>query len=207
MVVGEIGQRRDAERASGQRHKFGSSVGLIRGRPIEHLRRQRTFRKVVEAREVSFASPGGESSLPEKVLEYGLRVIPIPPRSFRPAPLAKVTGGEGALLGDAVEDRVDEVGPTANHLADATPAMGCSHFPAVQMMVRGRHMRGLVHPVLEEFPIGGRRGDEVAWMGAESGEEREFLAPDQHVDRVDLDKAHVVDGATQVAAVDAADRT
>jgi len=43
--------------------------------------------------------------------------------------------------------------------------------------------------------------------GAESGEEREFLAPDQHVDRVDLDKAHVVDGATQVAAVDAADRT
>ena len=44
-------------------------------------------------------------------------------------------------------------------------------------------------------------------MGAESREEWEFLAPHQHVDRVDLDEPHVVDGATQVTAVDAAGRT
>ena len=40
-------------------------------------------------------------------------------------------------------------------------------------------------------------------MRTESSEKGEFLTSNQHVDRVDLDEPHVVDGATQVAAIDA----
>ena len=44
-------------------------------------------------------------------------------------------------------------------------------------------------------------------MGAEAGEECEFLAARHHVDRVDLDDAHRVDGAAQMSLVDAAARS
>ena len=44
-------------------------------------------------------------------------------------------------------------------------------------------------------------------MRTESSEKGKFLTSNQHVDRVDLDEPHVVDGATQMAAVDAAGRT
>ena len=40
-------------------------------------------------------------------------------------------------------------------------------------------------------------------MRTESSEKGKFLTSNQHVDRVDLDEPHVVDGATQVAAIDA----
>ena len=67
-------------------------------------------------------------------------------------------------------------------------------------------MGSLVNPVLEQFPIGGRGRDEIAWMGSEPREERQFLAAHQHVDRVDLDETHVVEGAPEVAAIDATGR-
>jgi hypothetical protein len=76
----------------------------------------------------------------------------------------------------------------------------------MQMVVSGWHMGGLVDPVLEEFPIGGRSRDQVARMRTKPSKERQFLTAHQHVDRVDLDEAHVVECAPEVATVDSTGR-
>jgi hypothetical protein len=79
VIVREVGECRDAKRASGQRDEFSSSVGLL-GRPsFEDLPRQRPIGKVVEAGEVSVATGRREASLPKEMLEYSLGIIPIPP--------------------------------------------------------------------------------------------------------------------------------
>ena len=74
-------------------------------------------------------------------------------------------------------------------------------------MVGRRDVRGHVAPVLEQLPRPRRVGDERAWVRAETSEERQLLAAHENVDRVDLDQPDPVEHPSQVAAVDAADRT
>ena len=57
-----------------------------------------------------------------------------------------------------------------------------------------------MRPVLEQLAGGDGVGDQRAGVGAEPGEQGQFLAAHGDVDRVDLDQADVVEDAAQVLA-------
>ena len=57
-----------------------------------------------------------------------------------------------------------------------------------------------MRPVLEKFAFGDGIGDQVAWVRAEAGEQRQFVAAHEDVDRVDLDDPDVVEDTAQVLA-------
>ncbi len=58
-------------------------------------------------------------------------------------------------------------------------------------------------PVLEQLSVVDGVGDQRARVRAEPGEQRQFLAANEHVDRVDLDQPDRVEHAAKVAAVTA----
>ena len=68
----------------------------------------------------------------------------------------------------------------------------------------GGHVRGLVHPVLEQLAHRSGIGDERPWMRSEAREQRQFLTAHEHIHRVDLDEPHVVELPPEVAAIDTA---
>jgi hypothetical protein len=64
-----------------------------------------------------------------------------------------------------------------------------------------------VHPVFEEFTSLGGVGDQRAGMWTESGEQWQFLAAHQNVDRIDLDEPDAVKHLAEMSAVDPTGRT
>ena len=64
-------------------------------------------------------------------------------------------------------------------------------------------MAGLVHPVLEQLAGGAGVVDQRPRVRAEAGEQRQLLAANQHVDRVDLDQSDAVEHAPEMAPIDA----
>ena len=61
-------------------------------------------------------------------------------------------------------------------------------------------------PVLEDLTVGRGLREQLAEMRSEPGEQRHLLAPDEDVDRVDLDDADLGEHAAEVAAIDASGR-
>lgn len=68
----------------------------------------------------------------------------------------------------------------------------------------GGHMAGFVHPILKQFAGLGGLSDQRPRMRAEARKQREFLAADQHVDRIDLDEANLIEHLAEMTAIDAA---
>ena len=78
------------------------------------------------------------------------------------------------------------------------PLLEPVHPPAPEVTVLRRHERCRVGPVLEQVAVVDGVGDQRARMRAEPGEQRQLLAAGEHVDRVDLDQADVVEHPPQV---------
>ncbi len=63
-------------------------------------------------------------------------------------------------------------------------------------------MRGLVDPVFEQLAGRGGIGDQRSGMRPEAGEQRQFLAAHQDVDRIDLDQTDPVEDLAQMSPID-----
>lgn len=60
-------------------------------------------------------------------------------------------------------------------------------------MITGRNMSRFVSPVLEKFTLSSRRRNQIATMSTEARKDRQLLAANQDVDRIDLNDTHGVD--------------
>jgi hypothetical protein len=69
-------------------------------------------------------------------------------------------------------------------------------------MIRRGNVAGLVHPVLDEVTGCGRAIDQVATMWTQPREQRQFLAPDENIDRIDLDDTHLPHDGAQMTSID-----
>src|SRR5450631_111609 len=109
----------------------------------------------------------------------------------------ELTRGEWPARGDLREYGLDELGVLSGDPLHATPRVGQRALhPEVEQGPRLRWDEArLVGPVLDQATRGDVPGpvDQRRVIGAETGEEREVLAPGHHVDTVDLDDADTVD--------------
>ena len=206
VVLRQVPQRAHALRPRRQQQQRLAGVGLARGRGGQHRRRQHPLGKVVQPGEVVDPPAGGDPPRVEEPLERQLGVVPVPPRPLGSGPLRQLARHDGPALGHHLVDGLDIARAFRAHPGDAAPRVlgGTGHLPTEQRMLRGRDVRGLVAPVLEELAGGGGLRQEVAGMGPEAGEEGQLLGPHQHVDGVDLDQPDPVEHAPQVAAIDPA---
>ena len=74
-------------------------------------------------------------------------------------------------------------------------------------MIARRNVGRFMGPVFEELALRRRRRDQIATMGTETRKDRQFLAANQNVDRIDLDDAHRVDRGAQMPTIDSAGGT
>jgi len=128
------------------------------------------------------------------------------PLPLLPDGLAGFATRDRAIELDAFQHFVEEARTTLLEIPVATPLVVTAHLPAQQVVQFGRHVAGLVNPILEQLARGRRLRDQGARMWAQTREQWQFLAAHQHVDRVDLDEADPVEHAPRVAAVDPARR-
>ena len=202
VVVGEVVHRPHPVVACGEHEQFLARLGLRGHRPGEDVRRDDPLGEVVDASEVARTASGRDLPAPEEVLERDLAVVPVPPRALLADALLEVAGRQGTVVGHPLQHLLDVTGAPFTQLEVPAPLVVAGHVPAVQVVVLGGHVGGLVHPVLEQLAVGGRVGDERTWVWAEPGEQRQFLAAHQHVHRVDLDDADALEHAAQVPAID-----
>ncbi len=178
--------------------------GLVRRRPGEDGRGDDALDQVVAAGEVARTPRGADDAGDEQLLERRLAVVPVPPRPLVADAALDVADGQraaGPHLGEHhVEDGALVRGQGPCHLAAAMAI----HPPAPQRQVGGRQDARHVRPVLEQLAGRHRVGDERARVRPEAGEQRQLVAAHEHVHRIDLDDADLVEHAPQVSAVDAA---
>ena len=75
------------------------------------------------------------------------------------------------------------------------------------MVMTRRYVRCFVPPVLEQLSVCGGIWNQRARMFPEARKQRQLLATNEHVDRVDLDEADSVENATKVLARNFSPRT
>ncbi len=206
VVVGEVFERRDAVMASGPDEQFLAGLVLGWRGHRQVLGRDHPLGQVIDPGEIVRAAVPGEATLVEERLERDLAVVVVPPRSLGPLSLPEVTRDNRPVGFDVSQDLFDVVGAVGHQPPKCTPPVRRRHPPAVQVMVGGRYVRGLVDPVLEQLAGPGGIVDQRPRVGTEAGEQRKLLAAHQHVDGVDLDDPHPIDDAAQMATIDAPGR-
>src|SRR3569623_3539780 len=177
-----------------------------RRRPCaDHLGRQHALWQVVLAFEL--APPRARDlAAPEQKLDRGLGIRPRPPAAAGPLLLLRLgeldlAGRERAAVGDDAQDILDERLAPLRHLAHPAPRLvrGLCHAYPQPRLELDRHERGLVGPVLEQrarrFPR--ERIERVAVVRTAPRERGQVVRARQHVDRVDLDHAELVDERAQ----------
>ncbi len=202
MVVAEVAERPDAVVLGGQHEQLLARLALGRTRHRQRRGGDHALGDVVDAGEVARAPAGADTSVVEQRFEGDLAVVVVPPRALLADPLLEVAGDDRAVLGHVLVDRLDVVGTLGHQLPERRPAVRLTHPPPVEVVLVGRNQAGLVHPVLEQLAGGTGVVDQRARVRAEPGEQRQLLAANQHVDRVDLDQSDPVEQASEVAPID-----
>ena len=206
MVVGEVFDRADAVMVRCEFQQVLAGVVLAGGRHRQDALRDDPFGEVVHAGEVGRPAHRGEGPGIQQMFERDLAVVPVPPRPLRTHSLLEVAGDEWALVAHPRQYVVDEMRLVAPDPGNRLPTMVLRHVPPQVRVELDGHMAGLVDVELEQIMGSGGVGDQRTRMRSEPGEQRQLLAADEHVDRVDLDEPHPVDDAAEMPAVDAARR-
>ena len=176
VVVAEVGERGDAERAGGEHQQLPPSLVLRDRWSGENVSGDDALDEVVEPGEVAGAPGDADDSLVEQDLQGELGVVPVPPRPGIADAALDVANGDRAPGADLVEDLLQHPRLALREVPCVATVDHRRHPPAKQREVLRRHDRGDVRPVLEQLAGGDGVGDQRAGVGAEPGEQGKFLA-------------------------------
>jgi len=203
-VVGEVADRRDAERPPRLAHELAQRI-ILADRRVEHVGGQPSLGEVVVPLEV-LAARDDDPTVEEHGLEGGLDLRPAPPRPRAPVGLVLDLRRRQRPLGGELAEH--EVGHAA---VGAIPALGLARarelvlaVPLPQGPGLERDERGLVRPRLDVGrPAREREPVELRLVvGAEAREEREVVAALEDVDRVDLQHREPLQREVELARAD-----
>jgi hypothetical protein len=208
-VVGEASQRADAVRARGDLDERAHRIGVGGPRPCEHLDRQDPLGEVVAALEGRVAPCWGDLTGEEEELQdtLGGRPVPAPSgagtRMLRLVERLHLARGHGPVGRHERADLDDELRVLQRDVTDDAPRGGevVAPSPAEQRVRRGRDVRRLVSPCLDEATgcVPGGAVEQGGVVRADPREDRHQVRAGEHVHRVDLQQADTVDDLLELA--------